>query len=557
MKTFRSRSLAALFIFSGIMVSLSGCYKDTFDLDRMRDDMITWEPDIAFPIVFSILDAEEIISLSDSTNIYQYDPDNFITLIYRKRIFSQTVNDFFQLPQNQTLNSNLNLDAAEIGQFTGAGTVQTELNTGMTLSLTGPGGSQLDKIIFQSGLMSVDFTSNFEHSGNLLVTIPELRLNGTPFSQTFPINYQGGTVSVAINIPLAGYEMDLDNGSGPNTFPINYLLTLNQGGGATPTPSNQVQVNHSFQNMVMAFADGYFGNFSLVIDPTDVDLDVVQSEHSGSLYFEDPKLKLKIKNTIGAEMDVTIDELYATGNLGQLDIDISSLLPGNQFTIPAAPSVGDSAQLEYYFTQNNSNIKSLINDQYDRIYHDFAATVNPNGPAYNFATLNSSVEVVADVELPFWGYSDHFTIIDTVKVDFNEFESLKDNIEKGLLRINTVSHFPVDGLLKVYFADENYALTDSILTNGEYVINSGAVQLIDVPTNTYQVISATQTNNDVPLDTARISSLFNSKYLLISADITTTDDAGRNIKLFAQDYIEVRIGLRVKLKADPTIIDEF
>ncbi|MBP9152397.1 MAG: hypothetical protein KBF73_08955, partial [Flavobacteriales bacterium] len=241
MRNFKTRSIAVLFAFSGLFISLSGCYKETFDLDNMRDDMITWEPDIAFPLVYSILNAEEIISMSDSTNIYQYDSNNFITLIYRKRIFSQTVNDFFQLPQNQALNSNMNLDALEITQFTTNGSVQTTLNTGMTLGITGPGGSQLDKVIYQSGMMSIGFTSNFEHSGNLLVSIPELRLNGVPFSQTYPINYQGGSVSFNVSIPLAGYEMDLDNGSGPNTFPINYTLTLNEGTGSTPSPTNQVQ----------------------------------------------------------------------------------------------------------------------------------------------------------------------------------------------------------------------------------------------------------------------------------------------------------------------------
>jgi hypothetical protein len=551
MINFCSRSHAVLLVFFGILIGLSGCYKDTFELDRMRDDMITWEPDIAFPLVFSILNAEEIISASDSTNIYQYDSDNFITLIYRKRIFSQTVNDFFLLPQFQTINSNMNLDGGEITQFTTNGSVQTTLNTGMTFGITGPGGSQLDKVIFQSGLMSIDFTSNFQHSGNLLVTIPELRLNGTPFSQSLPINYQSGAVSVDVNFPLAGYEMDLDNGSGPNTFPINYTLTLNEGSGATPTPSNQVQVNHSFENMKMAFADGYFGNFSLVIDPADVDLDVVQSEHSGSLYFEDPRFKLKITNTIGAELRVSIDELYATGDLGQTNVDISSLIIGNQFTIPAAPAVGDSAQLEYYFTQNNSNIKQIVNNEYGTLYYDFGAIVNPNGPAYNFAKANSSVEVVADVELPFWGFSNHFIIIDTVKVSLDDLNTLADNVEKGLLRINTVSHFPVDGLLKVYFADENYSLLDSVLTDGSYIIRSGIVNADG------KTISATQTNNDVELDRQRIDHLFESKYLLISSDITSTDDAGRNIKLYLEDNIEVRIGLRLRLKADPTIIDEF
>jgi len=180
-----------------------------------------------------------------------------------------------------------------------------------------------------------------------------------------------------------------------------------------------------------------------------------------------------------------------------------------------------------------------------------AASVNPSGPAYNFASLNNSVEVIAEVELPFEGYSDHFTIIDTVEVPFDEAESFADNIEKGLLRVNSVSHFPVDGLLKLYFADENYVLTDSVLTNGEFIIRSGTVNADG------KTISATQTNNDIELDRQRIDALFASRYLFIAADITTTDDADRNIKLYAEDTIEIRIGLRVKLKADLTVIDEF
>lgn len=557
MKNSISLALASLII--GVaMLSITGCYKDNFDFDRMKEDMITWEPDIAFPIVYSTLDAEEIIGFSDSTNIYQYGPDNFITLIYRKRIWSQSVNDFFQWPLNQQLNTNMNLGVAEIAQFTSNGSVSTVSNNTLTFGISGPGGSQLDKVVFQEGTMSISFTSNFEHSGTLQVSMPELRLNGSPFLQSYPIDYQGSAVSVNIAIPLAEYEMDLDNGNGPNTIPIQYTLTLNQGGGATPTPTNQVQINHSFDNMVMAFADGNFGNFILDVPAADVDLDVVQNEHGGYLYFEDPRFRLRVKNTIGAEMQVNINELYAIGDPGQLNIDISSLIPGGTFTIPGAPAPGDSSTLEFYFTQNNSNIKPIINDEYDQVHHDCEAEVNPNGAAYNFSNRNGTVEVVADVELPFWGYSDHFTIIDTIPVPFDEAEDFADNIERGLLRINTESHFPVDGILKLYFADSLYNVIDSVLTDGSFIIRSGQVQeTAPFDGNTFKVIAPTQTNNDIELDTARINSLFRSHYLMLLADITSTNDAGNNIKLFTEDYIDIRIGLRVKLKASPSVIDEF
>ena len=409
MRKFQLGSLTAVLAFCGIAVLLSGCFKDDFDFDRMREDMITWEPDLAFPIVYSILDAEDIIGFSDSTNIYEYDADNFITLVYRKRIFSQTINEIFQLPAQQQLNENINLTGGEIGDFTTNGTVEKTVNSGLTIGLTGPGGSQLDKMAFHSGNMNISFTSNFAHSGMLEVSMPEMRLNGTPFLQTYPIDYQGQAISVSIDIPLSGYEMDMDNGMGPNTIPIDYKLTLNQGSGVDPTTANQVQVNHSFEDMVMSFTDGYFGNFNLDVNPADVDLDVVQSDHGGYIYFEDPRFRLHVSNTIGAEIDVTLDEFYAIGGPNpQTNVDLTSLIPGNAFTIPGAPAVGDSAILEYYFTQNNSNIKDIVNNEYGQIHHDVSGEVNPNGPAYNFATLNSAIEVVADVELPFWGFSDHF-----------------------------------------------------------------------------------------------------------------------------------------------------
>ncbi|MDP6909559.1 MAG: hypothetical protein QF371_08635, partial [Flavobacteriales bacterium] len=386
------------------------------------------------------------------------------------------------------------------------------------------------------------------------------RDNGSPFLQTYPIDYQNGAVSVSIDIPLAGLEMDLDNGNGPNTIPINYTLTLNENtGGATPTPTNQVQINHSFENTVIGFADGFFGNFTLEVDPADVDLDFVQSDHSGYIYFEDPRLRLRISNTIGADVNVSLDDFYAIGGPNpQVDVDLSSLINANQVEIPAAPTVGDSSVLEYYFTQNNSNIKDIVNGQYEEIYYDASGEVNPNnGPAYNFAALNNAVEVVADVELPFWGFSDHFTVIDTIEVPFNVAEDFADNVDRAMLRINTLSHFPADGRLKMYFADTAYNLIDSVLYNGEFVIQSGITEQIASNPVTHRVIAPVHTNNDIELDSARIYNLFDSNYLLFATDITSTNDANHDIKVFLEDNIEIRAGLRVKLKASPSDINDF
>ena len=120
-----------------------------------------------------------------------------------------------------------------------------------------------------------------------------------------------------------------------------------------------------------------------------------------------------------------------------------------------------------------------------------------------------------------------------------------------MLRINTLSHFPIDGLLKLYFADTAYNLIDSVLTDGSYIIQSGITNADG------KVISAVNSNNDITLDSARIYSLFDANYLLLAADITTTNDANQNIKVYLEDNIEIRIGLRVNLKAKPSDINDF
>ena len=559
MRKLKSISFASV-LFGTIMLTITGCYKDTFNFDDMKEDFITWEPDLAIPLVYSTLTAQDIIAVADSTNIYQIDNDNFITLIYRARIFSQTINDFFQLPLSESLNTAVNLDAGEITQFTTSGTVSTTENRTLSFGISGPGGAQLDVVEFFTGSMNISFTSDFEHSGQLFVSMPQLTQDGIPFGQSYNIDYQGSPVSVNISIPLAGYKLDLDNGNGPNTVPIDYTLTLNQGAGLVPTPVNSVDIDHSFDNMSLFSATGDFGNFNLNVPPGDVDLDLLRDLQDGSIFFEDPRLKLYVKNGIGADMRVSIPQLFGSGAPGVLQVDVSQEIPGTppSFVIDAAPSLGDSTIVEYYFTQDNSNIKPLINQIYDKITYDVDAEMNPNGPASNFALRSSAIEVTADVELPFYGYSDHYTIVDTIEIPLNEVDNLADNIERGLLRINTVSQFPVDGILKLYFADESYNILDSVLTDGSFLIRSGIVEeTTPFDGNTFRVVAPTQTNTDVELDSARINSLFQSKYLFLSSDLTSSNDAQNNIKVFTDDNIEVRIGLRVKLKADPTVIDEF
>lgn len=530
------------------VISIPSCTEDYFDIERMQDDPFVWNPDLAFPLVFSSLTVDDIIT-EDEENTYIYDSNNFVTLVKTKTVFSETLNQFLSITSPQGLNAAISLDAGEILTFTGSGQVQKTVGQTHTLGFNNASNASLEHVVFESGLMTIEVTSDFQHGGALLVAMPELRLNGVSFSQSYPINYTGGVFNQTFTVDLTGYEMTLST-AGVHSIPIFYTMLLQDGGGAVPLPTNSMNVTHSFTTLDMSYADGYFGEIDLEVPAGIVALDLLDN---GALHFEDPRLRLVVSNQIGASMQVSVQTLYGEGEAGLLPFNHSQVMP-SPFIITPAPSVGDSSVQSFYFTRENSNIAVLMNGQYNNLHHDFDASVNPGGTTFNFARRNSTVKVTAEAELPFWGSSNHYIFEDTLDNPMAEIGDIKDNIESGLLRVNTLNGFPLDGILKLYLMDSLYNVVDSLLADGEYVIRSGPI-VQDGSLMDGRVISPVNTNNDIPIDSTRVQTLFGAKYLKVHADLTSTDDAIPNIRIFATDMLQVRIGLQVKLSASPSDLD--
>ncbi len=532
MKTLRKVPTA---IAIAAVLAIPACTEDYFDLDRLQEGNTLWNPDLAIPLVFSNLTVEDIIS-NDEQNSYVYDDDNFITLVYSRVVFSESLNEFMRIQTPQGLGTDITLNASEIATFTTNGQAQKTVSPPYTLAFDQISDAQLDRVIIANGDMTLNINSDFQHSGTLTVSMPDLRLNGVAYVQSFALDYSGGPVNLDISVPLAGYEMTLNQG-GIQNVTINYTLNLQNGGAPAPIPSQRVNVNHSFTALQMSYAEGYFGQFDLEIPEGVVGMELLDN---GALYFEDPRLRLIITNRIGASVSASVEHLYGEGEEGILNFNYSGTMPV-PFLVPAPSALGDSTVTEYYFTRENSNINPLVNGQYNNLHHDFSAQINPGGTAFNFASSTDRLDVVAEAELPFWGKSNHYIFEDTLDNPMGDLDDLKDNIEKGLLRINTLNGFPMDGILKLYLMDSLYNVQDSLLANGEFVIRSGPVD------NNGKVTSPRNTNNDIELDSTRVNILFGAKYLKVHADLTTTDNAQDNIRIYSDDALQVRIGLQVKL----------
>ncbi|MFT5279475.1 MAG: hypothetical protein ACI9P8_001112 [Bacteroidia bacterium] len=526
-------------------------------MENLKDDPFTWSPDLAFPLVFSTLNAADIITNVDTTNIYMVDDDNFVTLIYRNVVFSKTINDLFKIPNAIPFLDSRSLSGTEVSDFNNNGSVSAPFNGDHGFDLdTTAATAQLEFVEFYDGsTMEVALLGDFLAEGSVTVSYPELTLSGVPLSHTFNFdNTTGQGISQSASKDIAGYRLVLSAPT-PNNLEMNYQFNLTTG---SVDASNSIQAISVLNNARIGLTVGDFGQINLEIAPDVVDIDILDNQQEGNLNFIDPRLKVTMKNSFGMSMQGTINQLRAIGDGAQfIDVDYTSVT-GSPFIIDGGTNPGDTNTVEWYFTgtQNvtpgsNSNIDLVMNANYQDLVYDLDASTNPAGgsPNPNWATANSALEVTADIELPFWGTASNFTIRDTIDFPIGDADEFRDNIIEALLRVNTLNGFPVDGALILHFTDSLYNITASVLNNGELLVRSGTIDANG------RVVSQTNENNDIILDTQKINAVFGAKYIILDAIMNSTNGGQTAIRLYDDYELQVNLGFQVKLSASPSDLD--
>lgn len=526
-------------------------------MENLKEDPFTWSPDLAFPLVFSTLTAADIITNVDTTNIYLVADDNFVTLIYRNVVFSKTINDLFKIPNAIPFADSRQLSSSEVSDFNSNGFVNAPFTGDHTFDLdTTASVAQLEFVEFFDGsTMEIALVGDFLAEGSVTVSYPELTLSGIPLSHTFNFdNTTGIGLSQTASKDIAGYRLVLGAPTA-NNLEVNYAFSLT---GGSVDESNSIQAISLLSNSRIGLTEGNFGQLDLEVAPDVVDIDILDNQQEGEINFIDPRLKITMKNSFGMAMEGTINQLRAIGDGAQfIDVDYTSVT-SSTFIIDGGANPGDTNTVEWYFTgtQNvdpgaNSNIDLVVNANFEDLVYDLDASTNPAGgtPTPNWATANSALEVTADLELPFWGTAENFTIRDTIDFPIGDAEEFRDNIIEALLRVNTLNGFPVDGKLVLHFTDSLYNITTSVLNNGELLVRSGTID------GSGRVVSATNENNDIILNENRIDAVFGAKYIILDAIMNSTNGGQTPIKIYDDYDLVVNLGFQVKLSASPSDLD--
>lgn len=314
-----------------------------------------------------------------------------------------------------------------------------------------------------------------------------------------------GMASANINFDLRDYYVDLTiNGDSVNLFP--YVLTgdlIYSGVKQTMDLSDSIDVFYGLFQIKPSYIEGYLGKQDLEFKDS-LELDFFNSILGGSVDLENPKVGLTIYNSIGVDGQLELRKLTAYNAGGEV-LDLSGPITTQPIEVlgPRLPNVGQTLVTKLLLDQTNSNIKDIVSMLPNRLEFDLNVAVNKNGNPQlrdNFATNESRITALLDMEVPLHGVANGLTLEDTVPLNITE-ANLPDGVTDGTLKLILGNMFPFDANIQIYFQDAGGMSFDSLFSDGPSAVAAGVVDANGV------VMQATESTIAASFDQQRLDDL--------------------------------------------------
>jgi hypothetical protein len=535
---------------AGILVS---CTKDYFDLKKLSGGF--WNPDVAVPLVDSYLSLNDILSLSDRNGNFQVGSDNFITLVYRDNLFSLMAKDFIQIPDPA---SPVNLPSISVPQSVISGFNALNLIDSVPLpSFTSTinfsvAPHNIQSMNLQSGVLALRFNSTVNTRIRVRINFPSITRNGLLQSVTGVIPAsQGSPVTSVVSVDLSNSIVNLVSTLAPGTSGIDYQVQMWL---LKDSPTSQISGTPSLSGdltYTQLKFKSLFGTFDLSQQQLAPYIDSVAitlfNNVAGQSNFElaNPSLTFNIRNSFGIPFKGQFEVLsgFNSKTLSNVIIDLPDTMEPFNVRYPLFSEIGQTKLTSYTLSNQTSNIAAVLNSNPNFLIYKVKnlPAVNPPGNT-NFVEDTSRFKLDMEINLPLEGRVNGLVFQDTIPFTFRDVQELRE-LE---LRTFITNGFPIDVKMNVYFADANNSIIAKLYeTDAEPIIVAASTDASGKSvTPGYD-----ETSTVVPF--SLISKLGNVSKIFVKAVTATTDAAsGKNIKLYSDYRIDVKISGRAKLSFD-------
>ena len=458
MKTLLTKIMVVLFL----SIFFYACTEDYFEFDKITTE--DWRPELAFPLVNSNLTLEDIVLSEDTVGLIQEDPNSkILQVIYDGQVFSTKGSSVINLPN---LNFTETLDT--IFPPASGQTITISRNEEIDFNTT----FEVDSLLLNNGNFALTLENEYRHNVVVDMRFPGIRAaNGQVFTQSFNLPARSGSSPVVRSAVtnLQDYTIDMTYGSqNHSTIPVEITMTMNTIPGNGGNIGEELSIQGDLRNLDFKNFTGYIGQEILDLEIDTVYISLFRNFISGRIYLSNPFLDITIFNGYGTPINLEFQTLKSRNenhkdpNQREIDINLPNnpqvLNYSNGFGIDSTPIIIDRNN------PMNSNIGDVISSLPREIVYDAKAVFNQgnNGAIRNYISDTSTIGLDVFLRIPFEGFVQDFTLVDTIDLSFDGV----DELEKGLLRVKATNSFPIDAKIQVIFTDENYSAIDSLFGNG-------------------------------------------------------------------------------------------
>lgn len=513
----------------GLIVFLANC--------KRSENPLSWDSDYTLPLVHGSLGVSDLIPDS----LLSVAPDSTVMLVYEGSLLEVDMTEILMMPDTIIVDtfqvpfpSTVNLSPGQVF-----------INIPDEQDLNLP-GVYLSNAKIHSGVLAYEIESTVAGKVTYTYEIPSAQdWMGNIFSKsvTVPAASGGGTSTVSGTFDLDGYYLDL---TGQNGLDLNVVLTNinckiaeSNTSDVSVSSADNIIVSNNFQEITIEEAEGYFGQHSISSGLEYASFEGFKKWVSGAIDIDDLDVDIVIKNGVGVDLFLQLNELTATGNSSS--VSLNNAMIGDLITLARPTRYYDSIIATTYSNHldpTNSNVDNFLETMPTEIGYNVDVEINPLGnvSGYNdFYYMDSPLGIYLNASMPLSLIASDLTLQDTLSFSVDDAIGLNEL----LLYIDVDNGFPIEADIELGILDVNDKLMSRVFS--PTLIESATTDVNG------KVTESTSSQHEILLSSKDLERLRDNGKVLLTVQFNTPGN--QHVTL----YDSYRLEYKVKADANITI----
>ena len=531
-----------LICFLTVILFLTSCHKEYFELDKLSDE-IEIQTDLVAPLIYGSMNMEDIVAKFDSSGYTGTFEDGLIYLAYSDTLVDVRVDTLDlllkEIFQETYFSPEIGNDPIYIGSAVGD---TVHFVKSKYFAFQAGGDSRLDSIVFKGGTLMTEVTSTFQHTGFLTISSNYIKdPGGSLYSTTVVIDDPSGNFTWSDTQDLDGFFLQTEKQGDSVVFRLDYDLAIINSGNLI-FPLDYCEIINSFLDLGFYSIYGYVDVSEVVSDSGVIDIpiysDVPELSH---LKLADPRINVITESSLGIPFELTLDSVIASAEDGSSET--LEFYSGYPFEIPAPTidMIGETAYGEFHINNQTTNFQDLLNIAPSTLSYKVQGGIGP-GSDYHFLLDTSRFMAEAEFMLPLDLAFTEYTLEDTI--DFAPGDGGIDTtlVQDLVVKVNSVNELPIELGLQIYLMDGSYVVLDSVFDGQPVFLSASEVD------GEGKLLQAGEDTNSISFPSEKIGKLEETQFVKVKARMVTSGSGIPYVKIYSDYSLDYTISFYANLR---------